>query len=179
MGVKGGPTTQPIPEMVLVGLTQWIDDGFRPEADAEHAYMARVAYVFLRFGMHPSVLCYPRKYNFAFNGRDLVWYRPKTGRMIEFPLTPEQIRWLPQFLLDLPPRWPIYYNRLIHRVGERIGFPALTPRALRHTAAREGVRRHGWHASRQLLGVTDSELIRYARDAASREEMERVRREGF
>ena len=140
-------------------------------------------------GIHPEVLVHPktRALHIGGEGTVLQWFRPKTKRPMNFPISPILKPWLAGYVESLTePTTHAYVtqryrtedevvherqqdvcylpvHRLVKRVCQEIGFEGESPRGLRHTVADRIDEASGHDAQEvmDLLGTSQQIALRY------------------
>lgn len=90
----------------------------------------------------------------------LRWNRPKTGKLLEAPISHEKVGVIKCFL-DSPKRSIRWYQKVLRRIGEKAGYDEVSPMTFRHTRCISL-----WGEGRslpevcQVLGVTPDVAVR-------------------
>lgn len=177
------PMTDREREQVLTAVRALPD-----EVDPRFSLNARRAILFLYYtGAHPEVLVHPRRRHLEVREGRIQWYRPKTRRGMDMPVTAEMAPWVAEFVEGL--REPekhvlrtvrytlangetrereqdfcyLPVTRMVETVLREKGLPGFSPRSFRHDRAKRVLDiRHDPVDVQVYVGVSPGIVATYA-----------------
>jgi integrase len=183
------PFTSAQRKQVLAGIRALPDT-----RDIRWPWIPKRALLFLYYtGAHPEVLVHPRKRHIEVRpaeeglGPRVQWFRPKTKRAMDMPVTAEMAPWIEDFVRQLvePTRHVIrtvsyqsasgetrtreqdfcylQVTRMVETVMAEMGLPGFSPRSFRHDRAKRILDvRHNPVDVQVYAGVSPGVVARYA-----------------